>query len=224
MKNYELLYILPLSMSGKEIRSSFLEIEKNIKKMKGEMLETLIEHPFLIKTEVSKEEESEELKDLPIIKRKMAYPIKKNRFGFYCLVNFSSEPKNIKEIDNYLKMNNEVLRHIIIQEDPMSKENLEQLQKLFARKKAEEEKKERKEKESDNKKEESKKIALKKKEEETKTETIKEGTKKDEKKEKKEEIEKTSKEEKEKTTKKKSKIKLEDLESKLDEILEDTII
>jgi ribosomal protein S6 len=212
-------------MTGKEIKSSFLEVEKNIKKMGGKILETLLEHPFLVKTEVSKEEESEELRNLPIIKRKMAYQIKKNRFGFYCLVNFSSEPKNIKEIDNYLKMNNKVLRHIIIQEDPMSKENLEQLQELFARKKAEQEKEEKAEEEKEkkktnNKKEAPKKLAVK---EEAEVETTKEEEKlkKDR---KKEDTEKTTNKKEKKTTKKKSKIKLEDLENKLDEILEDTII
>ncbi|MCK5466467.1 30S ribosomal protein S6 [Candidatus Parcubacteria bacterium] len=243
MNNYELLYILPVNMAGKEIKNVFLEVEKNILKMGGEKLETLLDHPFLIKTEVSKEEESEELKDLPIVKRKMAYYVKKNKFGFYCLFNFSSEPENLKEIEAYLRMNNNVLRHLITQADPMSKEERKELEKLFTRKRAEQEKekgRERKEK-KDVKKEEKKvekeikkpqeiKIAeLPTKEEfkkiEEKAEKVeREDEKKDVEKEIKKDDPKEKNKQKETESKKKKKMKLEDLEDKLDEILEDTNI
>jgi len=142
MKNYEILYILPSTMTGKEIKSNFLEIEKEIENLGGNKLETLLNHPFLLKTEVSKEEDSEELKGLPVIKRKLAYVIKKNRFGFYCLFNFSAEEQSIKEIDTYLRINDNILRYIMLQIDPMDAENLKQLQKLFARKKSEQDKNE----------------------------------------------------------------------------------
>ena len=226
MKNYELLYILPASMAGKEIKTVFLEVEKSILKMGGEKLETLLDHPFLIKAEVSKEEESEELKDLPIVKRKMAYLVKKNKFGFYCLFNFSGEPESIKEIENYLRMNNNVLRHLIIQADPMSKEGRKELEKLFTRKRAEQEKEKAKEKKKERKTEKEtekpqelkvdkpiKKEEIEKKEEEVKEEIKEEKTEKDDAKKVDEE---------KRTTKKK--MKLEDLEDKLDEILEDTKI
>jgi len=243
MNNYELLYILPANMAGKEIKNVFLEVEKNILKMGGEKLETLLDHPFLIKTEVSKEEESEELKDLPIVKRKMAYYVKKNKFGFYCLFNFSSEPENIKEIETYLRMNNNVLRHLIIQANPMSKEERKELEKLFTRKRAEQEKEKGREKKEkrDVKKEEQKvekeikkpqeiKIAeLPTKEEfkkmEEKAEKIeREDEKKDVEKEIKKDDPKEKNKQKETGSKKKKKMKLEDLEDKLDEILEDTNI
>ncbi len=272
MNNYELLYILPSGMTGMEIKSIFEEIEKEIKNMGGEKLETLLDHPFLLKTEISKEEGSEELKNLPVIKRKLAYPIKKNRFGFYCLFNFKSEGTNVKEIDKYLKTNSRILRHLLLQADPMTKEGLAQLQKLFARKRSEQEKESKKEelqtakeeKEKDDRKvlrerkeavekevkeegvaplikEEYKKEAKKEalaipESEEEKEKTIiteKEiGEREVEKKEAKEELmgkeEKETTEEqpkeKKKAAKKKKKIKLEDLEDKLDEILEDTMI
>lgn len=264
MNNYELLYILPSGMTGIEIKSVFEEIEKEIKGLGGEKLETLLDHPFLLKTEISKEEGSEELKNLPVIKRKLAYPIEKNRFGFYCLFNFKSEGTNVKEIDKYLKTNSRILRHLLLQADPMTREGLAQLQKLFARKRAEQEKESKKEesqtakeeREKENrkvlrekteaveKKIEKKEVApLIKKEEEKKDEKearatpdIKEAEKekvlvpeekaKEEKigrEEEKETAEEQPKEKK-KATKKKKKIKLEDLEDKLDEILEDTMI
>ena len=242
MKNYELLYILPSSMTGEEVKTAFMEVEKNILKLGGKKLETLLDHPFLVKAETLKEN-TEELKGLPIIKRRLAYPIKKNRTGFYCLFNFSSEPCGVKEIDNYLRMNNAVIRHLTIQADPITKEKIQLLEKLFARKKAEQEK-EKKEKSKPKEKEEVKKekiipkkedieIAGKEKIEEEKkvTEEIKE-TKdthplplsRGESKEEKKKPEEEEKEVKEKTAAKKKKIKLEDLEEKLDEILEDTSI
>ena len=247
MNNYELLYILPANMAGKEIKDVFSEVEKNILKMGGEKLETLLDHPFLIKTEVSKGEESEELKNLPIVKRKMAYYVKKNKFGFYCLFNFSSEPENLKEIETYLRMNNNVLRHLIIQANPMSKEERKELEKLFTRKRAEQEKekvKEKKEKKDVKKEEKKIEKEVKKPQEAKINESPKEETKKTEKKieEKLREVEEEVEEkdvkdakdvkkdalkkedEKEKNSKKKKKMKLEDLEDKLDEILEDTNI
>jgi len=228
MNNYELLYILPANMAGKEIKNVFLEVEKSISEMGGEKLETLLDHPFLIKAETSKDEESEELKNLPIVKRKMAYYVKKNKFGFYCLFNFSSEPENIKEIETYLRMNNDVLRHLIIQADPMSKEGRKELEKLFTRKRAEQEKEKAREKKEERKAE--KEIrkpqelkvdkSIKKEGAEEKLKEVKEEV--EEKKVKKDDLKKA--EEEEKDSKKKKKMKLEDLEDKLDEILEDTNI
>lgn len=245
MNNYELLYILPANMAGKEIKTVFQDIEKDILKMGGEKLETLLDHPFLIKAETARDEESEELKDLPIVKRKLAYLVKKNKFGFYCLFNFKSEPKDIAEIETYLRMNKNVLRHLITQVNPMSKEERKELEKLFTRKRAEQEKekrdvrkKEKKEEEEKEvkkevkkpqeikttelpKKEGSKKIEVEEKTEEKLEKIKKETEKKDEKK-----VEKADSDEKEISDKKtkKKKMKLEDLEDKLDKILEDTNI
>lgn len=271
MNNYELLYILPSGMTGIEIKSVFEEIEKEIKGLGGEKLETLLDHPFLLKTEISKEEGSEELKNLPVIKRKLAYPIKKNRFGFYCLFNFKSEGSNVEEINKYLKANSRILRHLLLQADPLTREGLAQLQKLFARKRAEQEKEGKKEEARTAKEEREKddqKILMEKEEvirkkiekEKAAPSAGKEGEKKDEEKTlvipnskeeekviipekeagkkkaeeigvKRETAEKEEKEtakeqpkEKKTTAKKKKKIKLEDLEDKLDEILEDTMI
>lgn len=262
MNNYELLYILPSGMTGAEIKSVFGGIEEEIKKLGGERLETLLDHPFLLKTEVSKEEDSEELKNLPVIKRKLAYPIKKNRFGFYCLFNFKSDGEIVKEIDKQLKMNSNVLRYMLLQADPMTKDELALLQKLFARKRAEQEKEGRKEREAQtakkDKKAEEKIVKIEKKEVEEikKIEEVEEKelvspiTKKEDKakeeeiiiaeekediKEKAEEAKEISEKEeiagkeepkkgKKPAIKKRKKIKLEELEDKLDEILEDTMI
>jgi len=241
MNNYELLYILPANITSEEIKTAFLEIEKNILKLDGKKLETLLDHPFLVKAETSKEEDVEELKNLPIVKRRLAYPIKKNRAGFYCLFNFSSEPNKVKEIDRYLRMNNIVMRHLIIQANPITKDEIKLLEKLFARKRAEQEKQEREKQEKSKTKEKKKEIKkeeavvskrqeskpadeeeIKKVKEDIKAEKKTEEIEKKRKKIKKDEVEEKKEVKEKKTTAKKKKIKLEDLEDKLDEILKDT--
>jgi ribosomal protein S6 len=142
MRNYELLYILPASETSEEIVKNFQDVQKHIEKFGGIALETLLEHPFLTKTGMSRDEEPEELKVLPLVKRKLAYPIKHEKFGYYCLVNFQAEEKKIEEIDEYLRLHSKSLRHLIVQADPMTREQLEQLQTLFARKKAEQDREE----------------------------------------------------------------------------------
>lgn len=233
MNNYELLYILPTNITGEEIKTAFLEIEKNILKLGGKKLETLLDHPFLIKAESSKEEAVKELKNLPIVKRRLAYPIKKNRAGFYCLFNFNSQPNNLKEIDTYLRTNNDILRHLIIQADPMTKEELKLLEKLFKRKRNEQEKQEKSKQEKSKPKEVEKeswqKETISEKQESAKEEIVVQKIKNKTEEEQQEEpvksqekiIAKPLKEKKERKTTAKKKIKLEDLENKLDEILED---
>jgi len=250
MKNYELLYILPASETSEEIVKNFQDVQKHIEKFGGEMLETLLEHPFLTKAGMSKEDEPDEIKALPLVKRKLAYPIKHERFGYYVLVNFKAEGKKIEDIDEYLRLSKKVLRHIITEADPMTREELERLQTLFARKKAEQEKEEaengkkddrrparkenterKEEKQAETKQEAEDEVKAEEKEAEEEKPAVKEEVKPEEKKEEKkaeakEEIKAKEPEAKEEKAEKnkKSKIKLEELEDKLDEILEDTIV
>jgi len=251
MKNYELLYILPASETSEEIVKNFQDVQKHIEKFDGKMLETLLEHPFLTKTGMSKDEEPDEIKAIPVVKRKLVYPIKHEKFGYYCFVNFQMEGKRIQDIDEFLRLNSNILRHLITEADPMTREEFETLQTLFARKKAEKDKEEA-ERENPKPKEDAKREPRKeevaapqeiveKKEEEKEqvvateevvkeiTEKVieevveeKEITKKKEKPAKKEGIIEEVIENKKSS--KKSKIKLEELEDKLDEILEDTIV
>lgn len=50
-------------------------------------------------------------------KRRLAYPVKKFTDGFFTLVNFEAAPAEIKEIDRVLKINDEVLRHLIVKHE-----------------------------------------------------------------------------------------------------------
>ena len=47
----------------------------------------------------------------------IAYAVKKFTDGFYVLINFEAAPAEIKEIDRVLKINDEVLRHLIVKHE-----------------------------------------------------------------------------------------------------------
>jgi len=54
-------------------------------------------------------------------RKKLAYPIKKQKNGFYIFMVFEMEDKaNLKELDIKLKHNNNILRHLIIKKDNVS--------------------------------------------------------------------------------------------------------
>jgi len=47
-------------------------------------------------------------------KRELAYEIKKNKEGYYCYMQFNAEPQAIRNLDNACKIDEELLRYIII--------------------------------------------------------------------------------------------------------------
>ncbi|MBT6690944.1 30S ribosomal protein S6 [Candidatus Parcubacteria bacterium] len=52
-------------------------------------------------------------------RKKLAYPIKKQKHGFYVFLEFSLEDKDgLKGIETQLKLNNNLLRYLIIKKDP----------------------------------------------------------------------------------------------------------
>lgn len=46
-------------------------------------------------------------------RRRLAYPIRDYRDGFYALYNFSAEPEQIDELERELRLNNQVLRSLV---------------------------------------------------------------------------------------------------------------
>lgn len=50
-------------------------------------------------------------------KRRLAYPVKKFTDGNYVLVNFEADPAEIYEIDRVMKINDEILKHLIVKHD-----------------------------------------------------------------------------------------------------------
>lgn len=50
-------------------------------------------------------------------KRKLAYPIQKQTFGYYITLEFEMEPEKISEVENYIKHQNDILRSLLLSLD-----------------------------------------------------------------------------------------------------------
>ena len=50
-------------------------------------------------------------------KKKLAYPIKKQSEGYYVLVNFTSNPEFIDELERVYNITDEVIKHIVVKKD-----------------------------------------------------------------------------------------------------------
>ncbi len=50
-------------------------------------------------------------------KRHLAYPVKKQNDGYYVLINFEANPTVIYEIDRVMKIQDEILKHMIVKND-----------------------------------------------------------------------------------------------------------
>jgi small subunit ribosomal protein S6 len=95
MKQYELLYIIPAKYTEAEVKSI-------MDKTKG-----IIESAGAAKVS--------EMHNLG--KRRLAYPIGQVRFGNYVLVWLEAEPKTVAKIDELLRLDIEVTRHLITLRD-----------------------------------------------------------------------------------------------------------
>jgi len=49
--------------------------------------------------------------------RRLAYEIKKNKEGYYTIINFQAEADLIKELDRTSKINDNIIRHMIIRDE-----------------------------------------------------------------------------------------------------------
>jgi len=89
-KNYELLYIVHPDLEG--------STDKVTEKVTG----------FITKTggEVTAHEDWG--------KRKLAYPIAKNAFGVYTLLNFKTEPTKLHEVERDLRLSEEIMRSMVV--------------------------------------------------------------------------------------------------------------
>ena len=50
-------------------------------------------------------------------KKRLAYPIKKQSEGYYVLVNFSSNPDFIDELERVYNITDEIIKHIVVKKD-----------------------------------------------------------------------------------------------------------
>jgi small subunit ribosomal protein S6 len=49
--------------------------------------------------------------------RRLAYEIKKNKEGYYTIINFQAETDLVKELDRTSKINENIIRHMIIRDE-----------------------------------------------------------------------------------------------------------
>jgi small subunit ribosomal protein S6 len=91
MHNYELVYILQADLDEATLTGAVDAIEALIKNSKGEI------------AKVDKWG-----------KRRLAYPIRKMREGFYVFISFQMEPSEIVNLKRALGYNEQVLRYIVV--------------------------------------------------------------------------------------------------------------
>ncbi len=95
-QHYEMLYIIPLSATSEDnVQSSMDQV-----------------------TKILKEAGAEITRDDDWGKIKMNYPIKQYNHGNYVLLEFDLSPEKLKQVDNEIKINPSVLRHLIVKKDP----------------------------------------------------------------------------------------------------------
>ncbi len=96
MKNYELLCILPGTMTEEEVMSQVEEAKKLIEEKGG--------------TNIVHQDKG---------KSRLAYPIRHIRYGYFHLIQFEAETSVIDPLRKVLNLNRELLRSIITAYDPV---------------------------------------------------------------------------------------------------------
>lgn len=95
MQNYELLFVLPGTLSDEETAPTVEKVKGIIEKNNG--LEYSLE---------------------AMDKKRLAYPIKHIRYGYFYLAFFKAEPKDTVQMQKELKVMPELLRAILQKHDP----------------------------------------------------------------------------------------------------------
>ncbi len=95
MQNYELLFVLPGTLSDEETAPTVEKVKGIIEKNNG--LEYSLE---------------------AMDKKRLAYPIKHIRYGYFYLAFFKAEPKDAVQMQKELKVMPELLRAILQKHDP----------------------------------------------------------------------------------------------------------
>jgi len=88
---YELTYIINPNLSDAEVAAQADKVRSFINELGGE-----------IKTERIME------------KRKLAYPVKKQGFGFYVTAEFNLGPENVIELEKKIGLEQSILRHLLL--------------------------------------------------------------------------------------------------------------
>ena len=110
LQRYELMYILPPTMTDEEVRP---------------MVEKI--------TTLLKDNGAEISQEVDLGKKRLAYPINHHQYGYYRLLELNSEPSNIAKMNNALRLSPHVLRYQVIVKPIKSAATVEREQALRAR-------------------------------------------------------------------------------------------
>lgn len=94
MNKYEIMFIIKADLDEKTIK----DVEKSFEKVLTDMKSKIVNS-----------------KDMG--QRKLAYPIKDHVRGFYFLLNVEASPAAVKEFDRKARIDDNILRHLIIREE-----------------------------------------------------------------------------------------------------------
>ncbi|MBM3205622.1 30S ribosomal protein S6 [Candidatus Shapirobacteria bacterium] len=94
MIDYELTLVLSADLSSEDQKKLIEKIKKTIEEQKGK---------------IEKQEDWG--------KKELAYPIKKKKMGFYFWWEAKLDPESLSKIDKKLKMEEEVLRYLILRKE-----------------------------------------------------------------------------------------------------------
>lgn len=120
--HYELLFILPNKFTEDEAKTASERIEKTLEEQGG----AITSREFWGK-------------------KKLAYPIKHNIYGYYSLLEFDLEGKQLAKIDKTMRLSHEVIRFLITKKKVKSEAEIQRQAKITAKinsKKAEAQKQE----------------------------------------------------------------------------------
>jgi small subunit ribosomal protein S6 len=187
-KHYELTYIVSIQFLDKELQQAIEKVAGHIKEMNGDITADQI-----------------------IGKQKLAYPINKVHQGTYVVVEFDMEPEKVLELDGLIKLQAEVLRHLIISKKIKTEAEVKHEQEVQDRL--------RKEKEDELNEMEKESKSTIKKEVAPKKEVVEKPVK-----EKEVVVEASKEEDKKVETKEAKKVTMDDIDKKIDEILTEDII
>ncbi|OGY89791.1 MAG: 30S ribosomal protein S6 [Candidatus Komeilibacteria bacterium RIFCSPLOWO2_01_FULL_52_15] len=107
MKHYELLYLVTTQVPETQLEAIQREISDWIEKQGGK----ITRHEAWGR-------------------KKLAYPVAKEKFGYYLLVEFDAEPSTILQLEGQLRLHKQVLRHMLVNKKPISAKELLQ-QELY---------------------------------------------------------------------------------------------
>ena len=94
MTNYEIMFIVKATLDDATLKKLTTEVQKLITDNKSKVIE---------------------FKDMG--RKKLAYPINKEVSGFYYLMNVEATHEVIQEFDRKLRINENILRHLILKKE-----------------------------------------------------------------------------------------------------------